>query len=430
MAPPALRTLIQELAQAFQARFPRERVSPLRTVGREAEHPLVREDGTAGDLRALWPLLAAEDPALAPRYETGRGRLQVALEGYDYAYQMEVGLATVEIAVRPCTRLQDLCSLYTRARDRLCRAAQAQGWAILGYGIQPVTPPAPGLMAPKARYQALYRAMGDDWLWYTVTASDQIQVAISRDEMIGLLNALLLLSPAMVALCGHSPVYGGRLSPYCSAREGRALEMVRHGTRHGMPPRPYTDVEDLVARLVDYPCLVRRVGGQWVAERRPFREILVEEGPELDAFLLHEHYIWHAVRLRAAYGTVEIRPACQQPPADAMAATALALGLVEAAPRLVDYVEAALGAQAWTVLRQYYIRAARDGLAAPEPCPGFLENVLGLVEKGLERRGQDEQVYLGPLWERLERRRNPAQRMRRVYRLEGMEGLLVYTRVL
>ncbi len=429
MASSALRTSIQELAQAFQGQFPRERTS-LRTVGREAEHPLVRPDGTAGDLRALWPLLAAEDPALAPGYEPGRERLQVALEGYDYSYQMEVGLATVEIAVRPCTRLQDLCSLYTRARDRLRSAAQARGWTVLGYGIQPVTPPGPGLLAPKSRYRALYQAMGSEWLWYTVTASDQTQVAVSRDEMVPLLNALLLLSPVVVALCGHSPIYGAHLSPYCAAREGYALDMARHGARHGMPPRPYADVEDLVAQLVEYPCLIRRVGGRWMAEHRPFREILVEEGPDLDAFLLHEHYIWHAVRLRAAYGTVEIRPACQQPPADAMAATALALGLVEAAPALVDYVEAALGPGAWAIQRRYYIQAAREGLAAPEPCPGFLENVLVLVERGLERRGQDEEVYLGPLWERLERRQNPAQRMRQVYRLEGVEGLLGYTRVL
>ena len=48
-----------------------------------------------------------------------------------------------------------------------------------------------------------------------------------------------------------------------------------------------------------------------------------------DAFLLHDHYIWHSARLRTAYATVELRPACQQPPHELMAAATLYLGLVE-----------------------------------------------------------------------------------------------------
>ncbi len=423
-----LRAYIQDLAQAFEARFPLRRSGP-RMVGREAEHPLVQADGSAANLQQLWPLLAVENPELIPRYDPGNPELQVALEGYDYSYQMEVGLATVEISTRPCARIQDLCSLYTRARDRLSDAAQARGWFILGYGIQPVTPPQRALMAPKRRYQVLLDAMGDDWLSYTVTAADQTHVDISRAELISTLNTVLLLSPAIVALCGHSPVYSAQLSPYCAAREGYALAMPVHGKRHGMPPRPYRDLADLISHLIEYPCLVRRKEDKWMAEHRPFQEILLAEGPDLDAFLLHEHYIWHAARLRAAYGTIEIRPACQQPPADAMAATALALGLVEAAPELAAYLTDVLGDEAWVSLRSYYQQAARWGLDAPEPVPGFLAQVLSLVEEGIRRRGEDEEVYLAPLWERLERRQNPAQRMRQVYQTEQVPGIVRYNRV-
>ncbi|MEZ4581534.1 MAG: hypothetical protein R3A10_07840 [Caldilineaceae bacterium] len=57
--------------------------------------------------------------------------------------------------------------------ERLARAAARYDWRVLGYGIQPVTPPA-CIMSRKQRYvRSLYRAMGRQWLWYTVTASDQ-----------------------------------------------------------------------------------------------------------------------------------------------------------------------------------------------------------------------------------------------------------------
>ena len=55
-------------------------------------------------------------------------------------------------------------------------------------------------MSPKQRYQSLYRAMGEEWLWYAVTASDQVQIDIGRDELVHMLNLGNLMTPVIIAL--------------------------------------------------------------------------------------------------------------------------------------------------------------------------------------------------------------------------------------
>ena len=64
------------------------------------------------------------------------------------------------------------------------------------------------------------------------------------------------------------------------------------------------------------------------------------------------------------------------------------------------------------------------GLAAPEPAPGFLAEILTLAAAALARRGYGEEEMLAPLWQRLEQRKNPAQRVRRVFAEMGLEGLI------
>ena len=483
------------LADRFAAHFP-PRLQGLRTVGREAEFPVVDQAGRAADIDRLWPLLlerevAAEDNKLGVRgQDLGfRGSLPVpsslapavlaplkikrdavntdlivGLDGAAYSYALEVGKGTIELNVGPCATLFELEDAFRTALARLARAAAQLGWRVLGYGVQPLSPPTRALLSPKQRYRALADIMGADWLWYTVTASDQTHVDVSRDEAVGMLNFGNLVAPVVVALCANSPVAAGALTGDCSGREGRMINAL-YGERHGMIARPYADLTDFVARLSRMPALLRREGERLLPDGRPFSDVLradygkarSEERGErrerlpvsprsssltpnaFDAFLLHDHYIWHSARLRTAYGTVELRPACQQPPHELMAATALYLGLVEGHEEITDYMQVALApageergnpvplSECWPRMRQYHERVVRAGLAAPEPVPGFLAGVLGLAEAALARRGYGEEGMLAPLWQRLEQKENPAQRVQRVFAEEGLEGLLAFS---
>ena len=454
---PSLHNAYESLAAHFAAHFPARLQGP-RTVGREAEFPVVDQAGRAADIDRLWPLLLKSEDT-AKSYERGslcplkvkrdavNTDLIVGLDGDSYSYALEVGKGTIELNVGPCATLFELESAFRSALERLVRAAAQLGWRVLGYGVQPLSPPTRALLSPKQRYGALADIMGADWIWYTVTASDQAQVDVSRAEAVSVLNFGNLIAPVVVALCANSPVVAGKLTDDCSGREGRMID-APYGRRHGMIDRPYADLTDFVARLSRLPALLRREGERLLPEGRLFSDVLREdygamrsEGAALssgcfDAFLLHDHYIWHSARLRTAYATVELRPACQQPPHELMAAAALYLGLVEGREQITDYIQTALApageeredsaplSACWPRMKQYHEQVIRAGLAAPEPAPGFLAEVLALAEAAIARRGYGEERMLASLWQRLERRENPGQWVRRVFKAEGVEGLI------
>lgn len=418
---------IAQIATTFAARFPTEIQRP-RIVGREAEFPVVDAHGRAADVRRLLTRLMAQGD-LQPKFDSGNERLIVGLEGDDYSYALEVGLGTVEVNTRPAQDLGEIAAIMQVAVARLVRAALDFGWQVLGYGIQPVTPAALPLMSPKQRYQSLYRAMGREWLWYAVTASDQVQIDITRDEIVHMLNFGNMMAPVIIALCGNSPIYGDQLSPYCSGREGRMAAIHASEHRHGMPARPYTSIVDYVATVSESTYLIRRGDGEVMPSHEPFTCYLAEHGPDYDAFLFHEHYIWNSARLRVAYGTLEIRPACQQPWHEHMAAAALGVGLVEASHAIDNYIQETLGADYWDAMRTYHGLAIRIGLRAPQPAPDFLWEIVKRAIAGLAARGQGEEQYLAPIRRRLARSENPAQHARRVYQIDGLQGVLAQSSI-
>jgi gamma-glutamylcysteine synthetase len=422
-----LDAIVDSLASQFCAGFTTE-IPALRTIGREAEFPVVAPGGAAADVRRLWDDLLAHGD-LHEHYDSGTPNLIVGLDGEAYSYALEVGVGTVEVVTRPCTSLFEIESLMQEAVGRLVRAAGRWGWQVLGYGTQPVTRPSLTLMAPKQRYHSLYRAMGAEWLWYTVTASDQCHVAVGQPELVQMLNFGNMMAPVIIALCANSPVYNGRLSPFCSGREGQMALINAHEYRHGMPARPYTTIADYIRTVSEATYLIVRTDNEVIPSSQPFSDYLRAHGPDFPAFLFHEHYIWNSARLRSIHGTIEMRPACQQPWSERMAAMALTVGLIEAMPAIMTYVQEVLEAAYWTDLRTYHQLAIRHGLAAPQPAPDFLATVVDHAEAGLRGRAQGEECFLQPIRDRLYRGQNPAQRARSIFQIDGLRALLAHAAI-
>ena len=422
-----LNDAIDKLAEQFIACFPEQKPQH-RTVGREAEYPVVRSDGQAADGRRILEHLRATYHMKA-QYDTHVPNLIVGLQSVACNYALEVGVGTLELNTPPAQTLWDVEQSIIDGVQKVVRAAASYSWQVLGYGIQPVTPPSLQIMAPKQRYQSLYRAMGASWLWYTVTASDQCHVAVGQPELVQMLNVGNMMAPVLIALCGNSPIFGGRRSPFCSAREGRMADIHTTEHRHGMPLRPYTSIGDYVHTVSQSTYLILKAGGEIIPSHQPFTEYLREHGPDFNAFLYHEHYVWNSARLRTVHGTVEIRPACQQPWAEQMAAAALTVGLMEAAAQIESFVQEELGPDYWERMRTYHQQTIRHGLAAPQPLPDFLTQLVAFANAALERRGHGEEKLLTSIYNRLFRRQNPAQRARQVYEIDGMQGLLRHTAI-
>jgi len=422
------------LGARVEQAFPERHLRP-GTVGRESEFPLVRPDGSSGDLLQVWPHLAELGPELEPKREASG--LLVELRGEDVSYVAEVGRGTVEIVVGPHETLHGTRDAHMKARDRLLKAVDAAGQTLLGYGIQPSTPPIADIMTPKQRYGVLHEAIGDPWLWFTVTASDQVHLAVDRADALEATRVAHLLTPVLVALCGNSPICSGRDLGVTSSREARMGEIHSDFGRHGIPLWPDTDWSDLVARYARQPWLVRSRSGVYTTAQGSFDEWLnrlphpTEAGSELadevfGELLMHEHYIWNSARPRTAHGTVEVRPACQQPLYESMTAAALGVGITSGARSLGAWLDDLLGPEAWTRMRQWHHAVVRDGLAAPPPVPGLLRSSLERIEAALIARGHGEEIYLRPAFERLDRGRNPADEARAAFQAGGLEGLIAH----
>jgi gamma-glutamylcysteine synthetase len=416
-----LHTAAGILAEQFAAQF-RETLRPIRLIGREAEFPVVWPDGRAGDVLRVWtPLL--EQNGLTPQYDDPETRtLIVALKGPDGTVEVEVGRATIEMVLGPYEDLWQLAKGSARLLRRVVVAVQAAGMRVLGFGIQPRTRGSLALMTPKRRYAALLQAIGRPWLHFATTASDQVQVDIARGELADAINVLNLMSGPLIALTANSSVYGGRAGRYLSGREGFLGTLGEF--RAGMTPSPFTSIEEFVACICRYPCYVVRDREGFHVWNRPFNDYLEEHGPDLGAYLLHEHYVWNSARPRANNSTIEIRPACQQPPEEPLAAAAISLGLVEAMTDAKALLQSLFPPDPWPVLRRYRTAAILHGLRAPEPAPGFLEGTLRIAEKGLRGRQRGEETFLTPLWARLEHRMAPGDRNRELFRTGGIDALL------
>lgn len=417
---------IERLADRYARSFP-VRLSHPRKIGREAEFPLVWPDGRAADAALLWEPLLSECGARATRDEHGSGSPIVRVDFPEAAYEVEMGRATVEVVLPAAADLIELETLSRPAIARLVRAAAAQGMYVLGYGIQPRTPPGAGLMTPKRRYLALSRAVGRPWMHFTTTASDQAQVDISRAELVGAVNLMNLLSGAIIALTANSSVYAGRIGRFVSGREGLLTGLGEH--RHGMTPRRFGGLDEFLAFLCGQRCYVLPEGRRFVRYGRPFTAYLAAHGAALtagvwNAYLWHEHYTWNSARPRVSHATIEVRPACQQPPDESLAAAALSLGLVEALPEAAAFVDDLLGPDPWPAMAAYRRDAVRRGVRAREPAPRFLAGLVDLSARALWRRGRGEERYLEPIRGRLERRTLPADRAAAMFRGRGIEAMI------
>ena len=418
--------LLSDLAAGFEGRFS-ERVPTPRTVGREAEFPVVGADGRAGRVERLWAQVLAEGGCEPLRDEAGPGGggLLIGVRSGGWSAVAEVGRGTVEVVVGPRPSIHDLAADLDAALRRLIPAARRAGLRLLGYGIQPRTPPHRALMTPKRRYDALLRAIGPRWLRFAVTASDQVHLDVTRDELIPSVNLLNAVAGAVIAVTANSPVYGGRPGGHASGREALMAGTTGEPYRHGAIPRPFADIQEYVTWASGFRCLcLPDGGGGYRLPPGSYLDHARRRGADLEEFLFHEHYLWPSARPRARLGTLEVRPACQQPGEASWAPAALAVGLGEALSDASVAMEELLGPGAWPLLLRYRAAAVRLGARAPEPAPGFLEALLDVAEGGLKARGYGEETLVEPLRERVAARSGPADLARSLMGAGGITELI------
>lgn len=397
-----------------------------RTVGREAEFPVVRvATGELFEAVDVLPRVHDLIPDASPIVDEYGGVHRLCGVGGDrWACFLEGGRGTIEIKAGPARSVFELAEIMQPVLDGLQEALDAEGAALLGYGIQPRTPHDRSTILPRARYYVLADALGDHrFSPWSVTAGDQAHVAVDRHEVATVVNALHAATPFVIALTANSSVFGGRSSRFASGREHL---MSRSGAdRHGMTPSMLRGLDDYVDHLLAQQVLFLRDGdGQPHAfGRQTLAELLVAR-PELDGRRLLEdqdHYTWANARPRRRLSTVEYRPCCQQPQNAAWLPTALTIGIVENAPQVLALM---LAPADWEQLREERHRAIEMGIRELAGREDAARAFLDLVADGLAARGLGEERLLASAYERLAAMTGPADEARELHETGGIEALV------
>ena len=117
-------------------------------------------------------------------------------------------------------------------------------------------------------------------------------------------------------------------------------------------------------------------------------------------------------------GTVEFRSCCTQPIRDTFCVAAFHLGLLEKLGELDQLLEndQVLYHHGYTAseLRHLFVRRQYPPYISKEGLYRLVGQILDLARQGLAARGMNEECFLDPLYDRLNRKSNPAMDMLRM----------------
>jgi len=424
-----------------------------RRIGAELKFPLVRKDGSAASLRtvcALWEYLG--ERGWQPVEDALTGNVvgaEKAGEQNNTVASCETGYCKLEFSLAHVGNIFDLEASIDGLTAELEPFCRKHGVFLLGYGIQPVTPPSKKLLMKKGRTSVWHKVFGsnrhipeeagDDVHLFTINAPSHVHVSVSQEEAIPAVNVLNGFAGAQIALTANSSIWQGKVDPkYRCVAEKLWDWWMPDADRVGVPARPFEDIEDYVRTIAAMkPVFVKRRGKpvvlasydtfeQYYNEDRAVgtnsqgRQVAVRPRP--DDIDVHSTCYWYDARI-SRYYTVENRANDQQPPQTLASVAALTLGLVTALPE----AQKVLARYEWDQLRKARELACRHALGQkndPGPVAEMAQDALDMAWLGLRHRGLGEEKFLEPLENRLEERKCPADEAEEVFRGGGIEALV------
>jgi glutamate--cysteine ligase len=463
-----------------------------RTIGPEQEYPMVNlESLESVDLEELGRLYKTlEGMGWKPYSDDQTGQVVAVkkeVAGYNATITTDFGTGTLEINYPYGDDLVEIARLHRGILKDACDAAAENGLGVLGYAIQPLTPPSSELVAAKGRYQTLNARFWTterlkptkedprktDVHYHTINAADQIHIGLMDEpEAINAVNGLNALAPVLISLCANSPVWQGRIDPeYIEPRElfwDWVVNVPQDQNRRGVP-RKFSNLEDYLAETAKLePVMTARIvngkarycehyGNKTLAQyltrgrgevylpgsvdRKAYdhgdlakataNAIRISEGgevlsgitPLLIDLYAHDSFVWYDARLKAEYGTVEIRSCGQQPPMEDLCVAALGLGIVESIDKAASLVEGAT-LEDIKQARLSAIRHGMKGVYMGMPLKALGEKLVDIAHAALAARGKGEEGMLEPLYRRLESGKNPADMAIEAYSRGGLRALV------
>lgn len=450
-----------EIFTEFTRKFSRYPSQGLRGIGIECEIPVVFASGEAipiSLMQEMYPFLAAHGFDL--QYDNLTGLIgsatrpnQISEREFGFALDtitVDTGLSTLEIALAP---QRDLFTIQSQLRELIALLVHwfdKKNCKLLGYGIQPLALPSRKLLTPKERYfffekfsanRVIAPDEGTDCDLLNVTASNQCHLETSRSEAITAVNLLNAFSGLSIALHANSPIWKGAIHPVYKASREIFWDYCfpDRKAQTGIPPQ-FRNLEDYFQYLIGFPPLLVERDGRYlqIQNEGSFEDYMTNEAPAIGKTLedeqkairpdlsdIHQHntFCWFNARLVPKHGTVESRMCCQQPPAETLTSTALALGILENQKE----AEKLMNQFSWESWRQLRLEAAQKTFSAEvggRSILPILTQLLKIAQEGLKKRDLGEEEFLVPLFERVRTRMSPADQAISTFEKDGIEGLL------
>ncbi len=433
----------------------------VRTIGLELEFPVVQKNGEAVKYETIksffshlhkegWQL--SRDGGTNEITSASRSPQNLA-SGVTYSKDVigtDVGYCTLETSLTPENSLVDLEKHWLSMRTILHDYFIQNKSFVLGYGVQPVTPPNKSLLAKKGRYiffeqdslnRFIDQRVGVDLHVFATSAASQVHLDIYRDEAIRAINIFNGLAPLFTALTANASVWKNHIDPeWIDIRE--IFWDKSWSNRIGQ-----IGIPDAFDSFSDYVERVSAMRPQMVKRRNEFIKILYKKTideyfacgnnnkgetvkgkvvhlkAEIDDLLFACGFMWWQARLSPYYGTLEIRMCGQQPPDATICVSALSLGILENLNE-AERIYKKYSHRQWQLLRFDTLRHGLRAKVEKKSIIPLIKALLGIAKQGLKNRNLGEEKYLEPLYKRLKNQKNPADEISIIFKKKGVNGLI------
>ncbi|QKX05205.1 hypothetical protein HN014_09810 [Aquimarina sp. TRL1] len=451
--------MTNQLYREFVKKFTCPTPTP-RTIGIECEFPIVTHKGEAPPFSLIQRLfIHLEKAGFLLERDSFTGFYCTATKMaaspsstafYQDSITTDVGYSILEIVLAPQHTLYQLETRLTKILHHILPFLLKHQCYIIGYGIQPCATPGHELVMPKERYlffkhfsyhNFIPPTKGFDSDHLAITASNQCHIKVNETEAIDAVNILNAFSGPLIAMQANSPIWNNQHTDQYKANRELLWKYAfpNLSQQLGIPPK-FTSLSDYLEHLCQISTLLIPRDGTYyqVINKTNFNTYYQQKGVAIGRALNKKeipitpqpedlHHIvpfsWFNARLVPKYGTVESRMCCQQPPGETLTSAALTLGLIEnidAAKILMQR----LSLQEW---KQFRMEAIKHGMALKKSSHdmiGIIKEVLTIAYIGLLQRGQQEEQFLQPLYNRIKTLESPADIALALMHHGGMSAFL------
>lgn len=426
-------------------------------IGVEIEMPIVNLNGEAVDFNVVHRLTARflREFKFSPTGFDEDGHIYSAVNSengdvfsYDCSYN------NMEFSFGKEKNLNNIHSRFRLYYDFVQSFFKPYNYTLTGMGINPNRKVNRNEPIANGRYKMLFHHLSSFSKYACLpmyfhrypqfgmfSSASQVQLDVTIDRLPETIRVFNLLEPIKALLFSNSVLLGDNEDLLC------CRDMLWENSTHGVNPHnvgmydcDIRTVEDLLSyistasiycveregKYLNFPPVnileyftIESLTGEYI-ENGELKKMSFKPEPDDIAYL--RTFKFEDLTFR---GTIEFRSACCQPIGDVMTVAAFHLGLLGKTDRLEKLIDedSSIYHNGYNAaeLRRQLVRRELPSYINQDELYSLAEKVLDICRLGLEERGEGEEKYLAPLYDRVKKRTNPAKTM--LERLENGESM-------